>query len=258
MLILPKNSKSNNRINGKLFEEAFSIVAAGKYSSKNPYMKEAKIAFKKSKKYLVSSKIVKRTGNKVKACNGDILIKNQSIEIKRVSSGRGTYLNTSISALEKYGAPAFYGQKSREYLSKFYGQEVYDKYSPLTHEQSKDFRHNHANEYKELTALDKEERKDYVTTVYNYFVNNPDICKQFFSDILNKNISNKKAPDVMIVYNYKKNSTEVLTKDNIFSFNGENKLKKTDLGLSYGNIRVQFGWQNGNGCNNPTLRVFLD
>ena len=32
----------------------------------------------------------------------------------------------------------------------------------------------------------------------------------------------------------------------------------TDKGFKIGNIRFAIGWQNGNGLNNPTIRVFLE
>ena len=35
------------------------------------------------------------------------------------------------------------------------------------------------------------------------------------------------------------------------------KFKNTGLGMSFDNFRIQIGWQNGSGLNNPTLRVFI-
>ena len=38
----------------------------------------------------------------------------------------------------------------------------------------------------------------------------------------------------------------------------ENKtIKNAGLSLVFDNFRVAIGWQNGNGLNNPTFRVFL-
>ena len=35
------------------------------------------------------------------------------------------------------------------------------------------------------------------------------------------------------------------------------QIRFTDKGMVIGNIRIAIGWQNGNGLNNPTIRVFL-
>ena len=56
----------------------------------------------------------------------------------------------------------------------------------------------------------------------------------------------------------KKKETKVLEIDKILTISQHLELKKTTNSLKYGNIRIAFGWQNGNGLNNPTIRIFID
>ena len=76
--------------------------------------------------------------------------------------------------------------------------------------------------------------------------------------MLNKeSLTNKKGkPDKLLIYNYNKKTITELNVDDFF--NSINKhIKKNNLGLTMGNIRIAFSWQNGAGLNNPTIRVFL-
>ena len=91
------------------------------------------------------------------------------------------------------------------------------------------------------------------------FAENPEKVYEFILDMLNKNSSTSKktSPDRLIVLNYKKNAVREVDLKH-FKENISNNIRITDKGLVVGNVRVNFGWQNGIGLNNPTIRVFLE
>ena len=72
----------------------------------------------------------------------------------------------------------------------------------------------------------------------------------------NTETSQKTAPDRLIVYNYTRNTVKEIDLQSFFN-NVDSNIRVTDKGLVIGNIRLAFSWQNGNGLNNPTIRVYL-
>ena len=49
----------------------------------------------------------------------------------------------------------------------------------------------------------------------------------------------------------------IINQQEIQSYIDDIDFYNTDFGLIFKNFRMQFGWQNGTGLNNPTIRVFL-
>lgn len=199
-------------------------------------------------------------GNHTHEASCDIMMGAQKIEVKHLSYGKGTYLNTSLENIVKYGFISYYSYMEKyglyDILNSFWDNVSHDG-SPLSAEEAKIFMKIHPKEYKIIQQKEKEIRRQYVVDLYQYFLDNPQKFTCFLQDCLSKNISNKETPDVILIYNYKK--------DTVFSFGREeicNQIETQDFknaGLSFvsSKIRIAFGWQNGAGLNNPTIRVFL-
>ena len=201
----------------------------------------------------------KWVGNKTETENCDIIINDKHIEIKYVSSGNGTYYNTSLYCLEKYGFDIHkYLEESGIFLLLEEYQIPYSKTnkSPVNQTTSSHIRHNNPTLYQKIEELDQQMRSKLVNDLALFFNDNMDLAYDFYDDLINKNISKikKSKPDELWVYNYIDKTSFLLdlsTKSNIQVMSG------TNLGLTLNNLRIQIGWQNGNGLNNPTIRVFL-
>lgn len=196
-----------------------------------------------------------------------VLDDGQTIELKRVSSGSGTYYNTSIYHMMKYGF------NFKDYLREF---GLYDALkdnfsnlsiseknnSPVSMADSSKIRHQFATIYTEkICPIDAAARGAFVQDLRKHFVENPNDFYGFVSDMLYKQslTSHKKKPDRIIVYNYKKhtiseiNLAEIIT--NLSTYSCQNT--DADFSILAGPLRFVFSWQNGCGLNNPTIRTFL-
>lgn len=208
-------------------------------------------------------------GNLTVNAKGDIFLpeSQESIEIKYVSSGKGTYWNTSLTYFEKFGfnfQQYFHDFNLITTLKNLFGENVQisDKNkSPVSKESSSYIRHNFSDEYeKQIVPLDEQMREAFVKDLALFFQNNPQATKELINDVLLKNsATNKKGkPDRLIVYNYNTKKIIDFNWEKIFSdANVNTDIQATKKGLIINNIRIAIGWQNGNGLNNPTLRVFL-
>lgn len=267
------NSRDKNQYFGKYREccvVAHLNKTAVEYNENYTFTeKEKETLFNESK--LIADFIGNHTatylGNHTTSESGDILLDNgETVEIKTVSSGNGTYFNTSIYYFLKFGFD--FKKYMEEYglyqkLEECFGEFVpisRKNNSPVTQSNSSFIRHNHEEEYnKYILPIDAEMREQFTKDIMDYFSNNSDRIYEFISDMLEKNssTSKKKAPDRMIVLNYFKNKVKEIDlkhfKDNIST-----NIKATNTGLVIGNIRLAFSWQNGRGLNNPTIRVFLE
>ena len=185
----------------------------------------------------------------------------REIELKYVSGGTGTYLNASLS----YFSERCHFTPFTDYTHKFicpilepvYGASVYDNLSPVTLAESKNIRHNHPELYEQIVVADKKMRILYVSNLFDYFQANPTILTTFISDCITKNIGSKSAPSELIIFNHQTKQVTTYNCDTILAKIKNKSIKKTPLGLVFDNFRVAIGWQNGNGLNNPTFRVFL-
>lgn len=269
---MPRNSRSNNQYYGKYFECCI-VSALNKeeieYKENYSFTKEEKEnIFKEAQKvaHFLGNHTATYVGNQTANESGDLILDNQEvIEIKRVSQGTGTYFNTSIYYLQKFGFDFKQYLKNYNYYDKlrenFKGVCFINERanSPVSQSDSSLIRHNYEDIYnREIKPLDLSIRKKFTEDFYNYLKNNTDKMYEFVSDMLNKNTetSKKQAPDRIIIYNYTKDTiNEIVFKDLLNNCSEE--LKCSDTGISFGNLRVQFSWQNGAGLNNPTIRVFI-
>ena len=259
-------AKADNQYYGRAFEEAICCILNNEEGNFDYYdfpsdeleniMNCAAAVFK----YFKKGKAI-YNGRKVMN-TGDIIVNGETYEVKFVSAGSGTYLNTSMRFLDSF--------LPFTYLSYMEAAGIFDCYkkngikysydiSPIknTAEASK-LRKQNINFVKEVGELDKIARTNYVKDMYNYFCSHREQLAQFLTSLITKdNYTEKQIPDHYIIYNYKNNSIIDLNKDDILNSIDVSDFKNSGLGLVFKNVRIAIGYQNGNGICNPTLRVFL-
>ncbi len=273
------NIKSDNQYYGKYFEIATVTKINNEKENPNPknyddikdydfteneieqLNKDAQILAN----YIGKDHTAKRVGNHTVSGIGDIIIDdNIKTEIKRVSAGTGTYHNTSVYYFTSFGFDF------KKYMEKFKLRETIEKYfpdipvsysnnSPVNQTNSSKIRHSTQFGYEEIKQIDEKMRMEFVQDLVNFFRNNPEKAQIFYKDMVNKQkISQQKESivDRFIVFNYNKQSIMEISLDTIKN-NPINTIYVNDFGFCIGSLRIQIGWQNGNGLNNPTIRVFL-
>lgn len=272
------NKKADNQWYGKGFEQAIYITF-NHLPKINPYedhipdnewntlLKDAEIFLKEYNEPIYSCEWI---GNITKNKDGDLLINNKKvIEVKRVSENKGTYLNTSWSKCEeRYG---FY-LNSRNFLRdaglydeliKKFGKDKINilNESPVSEKMSSNIQKNEIEWYKKYSKKESIAREKLVSQVVTVLKNNPEVAAKFLSDIVSKNISCKKMPDQLIVYNHEQQKiTFIYNNKELKNMCNDYTIKQTarqKLGFYLGNFRIQIGWQNGAGLNNPTIRAFI-
>ena len=269
---MPSNSRAENQYYGKMFE---SIIVSQLNKTPLEYKEDFSFDDATIKRLsqeaqqvvdLLKNHTAIYTGDKTSISSGDILLDDgTSVEIKRVSSGTGTYFNTSIFYFLKFGFDF------KKYMLDFGLYEALETHfgdivpisrknnSPVSNSSSSLIRHNYNDLYTEhIVPIDSNMRISFTQDIADYFKNNPNELYTFLIDMLTKNTetSQKTAPDRLIVYNYTRNTAKEINLQSFFS-NVDSNIRVTDKGLVIGNIRLAFSWQNGNGLNNPTIRVYL-
>lgn len=208
------------------------------------------------------------TGIHTANADADLILDNgQTIELKRVSSGSGTYYNTSIYHMKKYGFDfknyminfGLYASL-RENFPDFIISEKNN--SPVSMADSSKIRHNFTSIWEEkICPIDAQTRRNFVQDLRKYFSENPKEFYSFISDMLYKQsiTSHKNKPDRIIVYNYIKHTISEINLDEIIKNLSSYRCQNTDADYSIlaGPLRFVFSWQNGCGLNNPTIRTFL-
>ena len=206
------------------------------------------------------------TGRKTSNEKGDLVLDGKITELKCVEKNKGTYFNTSVSYLDKFGIknPAIAYEKIgyRSWLAKLiqpYGLKVTNKDAMSFVDPKTSSKIQKLPIYKKyIVPLDKKIRAIYVKKLYEYFISHPEDMKTFILDMMDK--STKGVPDQILIYNYFNNSMNLIQTNEIIANNTQNCILKCsgDYGLSWGNsIRAIISWQNGTGCNNFTIRVFI-
>lgn len=271
-------AKMDNQYFGKYFERCIveainqtgTILNPADFDDTNGYdfsqdeINTINTQAKKVADYLGYTEKATHIGNHTSIETGDIQLGNSKVEIKRVSAGRGTYHNTSIYYFERFGFDF------KEYMTKAGLYEAIETYfpevkvsrknnSPVNQATSSQIRHSGNEEgNNKILEADKKARKLFIKDLADFFKNNKEATNTFFQDMINKlkiNDNEYHCPDRIIVYNYEKDTIDEL---NMSDYNTLNQVSNTDFALIIGNLRLQIGWQNGNGLNNPTIRVFLN
>ena len=274
---MPSNAKEYNQYYGKYLECCVVAILNNeeiKYKEKYTFTDNETIEFMKEANvianYLGKDYTAIYEGDKTSSASGDILLSNgQHIEIKRVSAGTGTYFNTSVYYLAKK-----FNFDFKEYMKRYhlidtleecFGKKFQVKKtnnSPISQKDSSAIRHTepYATLWKEkILPIDKIVREHFVQDLAEYFKNNTNQLYILLNDLLTKNTEcNKTKPDRLIVYNYNKDYMFEINLQKIINNISTDSIRATEKGLIINNIRLQLGWQNGSGLNNPTIRVFLD
>lgn len=266
------NEKANNQYYGKYRE---CCVVAHLNNEEVQYHENFFFTEEERKELYYQGKIIadfignhkaEYCGNHTMDAAGDILLDTgENIEIKTVSAGTGTYYNTSIYYFEKFGfdfkkyMDTFGLYKALEESFGDFIKISKKNKSPVSMKHSSLIRHEYSNIYiNKIVPIDILIRESFTKDLVEYFITNPEKVYEFISDMINKNseTSKKTSPDRLIVYNYTKDTIKEINLKN-FTSNITN-VRSTAKGLVIGNIRFAFGWSNGNGLNNPTIRVFLE
>ena len=271
---MPSNKRADNQYYGK-YRECCVVACLNKteveFNENYNFTEEEKQELYSQAKliadYLGEEHTAQYTGNYTKNTSGDILLDNkESVEIKTVSNGNGTYFNTSIYYFTKFGFDF------KDYMEKYGLYKVLKENfenivtistknnSPISQKDSSYIRHNFQSIYENnIVPIDEMIREEFTKDIANYFLTHVDRVYEFIIDMLEKNTqtSQKSSPDRLIVLNYQKGIVKEINlkhfKDNI-----SNNIRSTPKGLVIGNIRVALSWQNGIGLNNPTIRVYLE
>lgn len=270
---MPSNSRAENQYYGKYRECCVVAHLNGsevEYNENHTFTQEEQVELFNEAKLIadfLGNHTATYLGNRTGTESGDILLDNgESVEIKSVSAGAGTYWNTTIYYFSKFGFDF------KEYMEK-YG--LYDALedafgsvakisrknnSPVNQATSSMIRHSYEALYAEkIVPVDEAMRMRFTQDIANYFSQNPDKVYDFIFDMLEKNSSSSKktAPDRLVVLNYTKKTVREVDLKN-FKDNISTNIRVTNKGLVIGNVRIAFSWQNGVGLNNPTIRVFLE
>lgn len=273
---MPRNAREVNQYYGKYFEccvnailNNSSVIFKENYEFSN---KDKKLIYEDAQ--IVANYIGNHTstyvGNLTCSTTGDLVLDNgETVELKYVSNGNGTYHNTSIYYLQKFGFDF------KQYMINFgllkaleetFGDIYtisYTNKSPVNQATSSAIRHNYEAIYNEkIIPIDYELRKSLTKDFYNYLMNNPEQAQTFLNDMINKvtlrTTSTKKKPDHLIVFNYdKKTISEIDCNSFKNDFIDSETTYQSDLSFVLNGIRFAFSWQNGAGLYNPTIRVFV-
>lgn len=259
--------KSENRSTGLYVEQAVvavtnheSIVNNTDYNFSSETIEKMDYGAKRISEAIGGTK-ASYIGNQTKNANGDIIIDGKVVELKYVSCGKGTYLNTTMEYFNTNLGFVSYKEYMREeilpWLECFFGEKVYENISPVSKEESKLFRDTRPEDYKKLVVMDKKARIKYVEDLGNYLMANPDKLSRFISDCITKEATGKEPPDTLVVYNYCTDKIIIINKETIQELVKTKTFRRTPLGFVFDKFRVQIGWQNGAALNNPTIRVFI-
>lgn len=261
-------SRADNQYEGSLFEylicqihnkEKYVNIYQDKVSQER-YLSIVQDAISFCSANLLPCEKAQWIGRKTSNENGDILIGSKYIEIKYVSEGTGTYLNTSLEKLTEYGFSSY-----RTYMEKYGLYSELEKYlpinkstaSPVDMETAKNFKKVFPKQYKYLQDIEKPIRKQYVKDLFAYLCSNPTTLTRLLGDILSKTISGKEKPDTLFVYNYVKKSITCYDANSIIEKINSKSFKNAGLSLVFDSVRLAIGWQNCGPLNNPTIRCFI-
>lgn len=265
---MPSNIKADNQYFGKFFEQCvvakINNEAIPEYKDyiftkeeKEQLEKEAKLIADYLDTNLKATWIGGNTANE----SGDVILSDGTIiELKRVSSGGGTYFNTSIYYFNSIGF------NFKDYMAKYGLYDAIDNIgfkanrqnnSPVSQAISSEIRHNHSEEYnKFVVPTDLIVRKNFLKDLSEFFNSHPDKLYQFYSDMINKTTTTikKQIPNRYIIFNY---ANQKITELQISEDKNIQKVSYTNAGMIINDIRIAISWSNGVGLNNPTIRVFF-
>lgn len=262
--------KKDNQYYAKYFEQAIDSIVNRQeiVNQTSKQFTKSEIEEMNSDAYIFVNTIMPQKsvhiGDSTSKTNGDLILDDKITEVKYVSFGKGTYFNTSVSYFEKIGLPSF-----KEHLKKIgYLDFLYNLFpnmvninnsSPVSQENSSLIRKQYTEIYKkEILPREKEARKEYVKELYQAIKNDRNLQIKIAQDMISKEVSNKKSPDRLIIFNHETKNITVVEKNEINNYSTSESFKKLkDYTFGFDKFNITIAWQNGTGLNNPTIRVFL-
>ena len=271
---MPRGTRSENQYIGKYYE---CCVTAVLNKSEIDYKENYELSESIKEEIYNNAKITAEhigphiatyVGNLTSSATGDLVLDTgETVELKYVSNGNGTYHNTSLYYFERFGF------NPKEYMIRFGLYDVLEKYfgeeyiisrknkSPVSQSASSSIRHTYEDIYKEqICPIDIAWRKAFTEDVYNYFKNNPEQAMMFATDMINKvtaTATSKTKPDRLIVFNYERKELHELNLNDYSKDFLTLEQDGAELSFIINGIRIAISWQNGRGLNNPTIRAYL-
>lgn len=189
---------------------------------------------------------------------GDVIYDNKKIEIKDVSSGKGTYANLGLNkAMKTLDLPLFDLTKYDNFLeANNLSRNKNSKANLFTKEKAKQVSQSSVSE--KLKNFDKQVREEFTEQLYEILKNDSNKLAEFMEYIISKKKLGKDIPDTYIVYNHKDDEVSyVYSKQDIDKMKQTSKIELTPTGINFGNIRIQISWKNQVGYN-LALYVFIN
>ena len=190
----------------------------------------------------------------------DIIADEKEIELK-YSKGNGTFYNTSVAYFDSYGLTPFkqflmdYGVL--DFLAQYFGEKVYKNISPVSQDESSEWREKFPHLYEELQQIEASAREAYAEYVFNYLIEDDSRIEHFARQMLTKETSGKHTPDSIIIYHYDTDKIVEFSKEEIMAMIGSS-VSRSGYTFKFTGFHTTIAWQNGTGLNNPTIRVYLD
>jgi len=221
-------------------------------------------------------------GRSVNNADCDIIFDDKDhVELKYVSSGTGTYYNSTLSYFDHYGFDFHKYMENSGYLAllqKYFPQFTnMNNKSPFSQDNSSYLRNKSSAEelqiYNDIILpFDAQVRKQFTHDLFVYFSDPANVTQleQFAWHLITKNddFSRLYKPDYISIFCYETEKVVCINPLDYLPANqpitltqkkGKKPGQEAEFSLILNNkLRVQIGWQNGTGLNNPTFRVFLD
>lgn len=262
-----KIDKSNNQYYGRYFEEAIvSLINKNQPQNNTGYNFEIEEILEMNHDAQQVANFLQAdtafyVGRETSNQNADIIVNEEELEIKYVSGSTGTYFNTSINYLESLGFESYHNRLFSEgYLQKLkdtFGDLIsLDNNSPVSNAQ--DVRLIRASkEWLALERMESQIRVQYVKDFFNFLQRSPEKTKQFVYGLITKTVANKTMPSRIIIFNHKTKKILEISNEALSKMLDNKIFRNAGKSFVFDDFRIAFGWQNGNGLRNPTLRVFL-
>lgn len=281
------DQRALNDVRGEALEKAVVAVINGEdfdidpalAKDKEAILADAVILAKELRAKYGDDVRVSGIGNAVTKERGDLLINDSiHVELKYINGkGSGTYHNTSMYNLTQYGVKPlneFYNEHGYyDEVSELLEKEGIDfrpdpgRNSPFTQAQGKVIRGN-KELYKKIQAVEERCRLAYVSEeIAPKVFEDQEALGSFVRSIAHKDThledSVKDIPDEIIAVDRKNHTVSTIGSEEVKrlfapSENGEYTFDMKNKGVTVnGTFRIAFGWQNGTGLNNPTIRAFL-
>jgi len=261
-----KIEKKNNQYYGRYVERGIVDLSNGKsiqnyenFGFSQSELLEMNKDIQQIVEYLHSNN-VEYIGNHTANANGDLIVDNKIVEIKYTDGTPGTYFNTTVNYIRELGFPSYVDfLKQHNYYEKLEELGITpdrDNDSPVSQSMSKEIRQN-TTIYEIIKTHEKNLRKNYVRQLFDFLSSNPEKRSKFIKDLITKRAGNKDIPDRLIIFSHAEKWIREYKKEEITSLINNNSFRVAGGSISTPRVRFTFGWQNGTGLNNPTIRVFL-